>query len=171
MMCVNFLFYSTPVKGLLKSSQYHLSSSSKISEILLNLWIFQLSRRDTPSLLCKNITILSFYTFSSIQFSHSIVSDSLRPHGLQHTRLPCPSPTPGASQTHVHWVGDAIQPPHPLSSPSPPAFNLSQHQGLFQWVSSSHQVARVRFLHFHKLSILIYQLYLIICHQMTSCLE
>ena len=171
MMCVNFLFYSTPVKGLLKSSQYHLSSSSKISEILLNLWIFQLSRRDTPSLLCKNITILSFYTFSSIQFSHSVVSDSLRPHGLQHTRLPCPSPTPGASQTHVHWVGDAIQPPHPLSSPSPPAFNLSQHQGLFQWVSSSHQVARVRFLHFHKLSILIYQLYLIICHQMTSCLE
>ena len=132
MMCVNFLFYSTPVKGLLKSSQYHLSSSSKISEILLNLWISQLSRRDTPSLLCKNIAILSFYTFSSIQFSHSVVSDSLRPHGLQHTRLPCPSPTPGASQTHVHWVGDAIQPPHPLSSPSPPAFNLSQHQGLFQ---------------------------------------
>ena len=43
----------------------------------------------------------------------------------------------------VHWVGDAIQPPHPLSSPSPPAFNLSQHQGLFQWVCSSHQVANV----------------------------
>ena len=46
------------------------------------------------------------------------------------------------TQTHVHWVGDAIQPSHPLSSPSPPAFNLSQHQGLFQWVSSSHQVAK-----------------------------
>ena len=46
-------------------------------------------------------------------------------------------------QTHVHWVGDAIQPSHPLSPPSPPAFNLSQHQGLFQWVSSSHQVAKV----------------------------
>ena len=45
--------------------------------------------------------------------------------------------------THVHWVGDAIQPSHPLSSPSPPAFNLSQHQGLFKWVSSSHQVAKV----------------------------
>ena len=44
-------------------------------------------------------------------------------------------------QTHVHWVGDAIQLPHPLSSPSPPAFNLSQHQGLFQWVSSLHQLA------------------------------
>ena len=47
------------------------------------------------------------------------------------------------AQTHVHWVSDAIQPSHPLSSPSPPAFNLSQHQGLSQWVGSSHQVAKV----------------------------
>ena len=46
------------------------------------------------------------------------------------------------TQTHVHWVGDAVQPSYPLS-PSPPAFNVSQHQGLFQWVSSSHQVAKV----------------------------
>ena len=48
-----------------------------------------------------------------------------------------------STQTHVHWVGDAIQPSHPLSSPSPPALNLSQHQGLFKWVSPSHQVAKV----------------------------
>ena len=48
-----------------------------------------------------------------------------------------------STQTHVHQVGDAIQPSHPLSSPSPPAPNTSQHQGLFQWVSSSHQVAKV----------------------------
>ena len=47
-----------------------------------------------------------------------------------------------STQTHVHWVGDAIQPSHPLSSPSLPALNLSQHQGLFKWVSSSHQVAK-----------------------------
>ena len=47
------------------------------------------------------------------------------------------------TQTHVHWVDDAIQPSHPLLSPSPPAFNLSQHQGLFKWVSSSHQVAKI----------------------------
>ena len=47
------------------------------------------------------------------------------------------------TQTHVHWVGDAIQPSHPLSSPSPLTFSLSQHQGLFQWVSSSYQVAEV----------------------------
>ena len=48
-----------------------------------------------------------------------------------------------STQTHVNWVGDAIQPSYPLSSPSPPALNLSQHQGLFKWVSSSHQVAKV----------------------------
>ena len=144
------------------------------------------------------------------------MSYSLWPHGLQHTRLPCPSPSPRAcsnscplsqwsvilsnnlilchlllllhsifscgtwdlvtcqfssvaqscptlcdpmecstpgfpvphqlpefTQTHVHWVSNAIQPSHPLSSPSPPAFNLAQHQGLFKWVSSSHQVAKV----------------------------
>ena len=47
------------------------------------------------------------------------------------------------TQTHVHWVHDAIQPAHPLSSPSPPASSLSQHKGFFQWVSSSHQVAKV----------------------------
>ena len=50
---------------------------------------------------------------------------------------------PEFAQTHVHWVSDAIKPPDPLSSPFPPAFNLSQHQGLFQWVSSSLQVAKV----------------------------
>ena len=50
---------------------------------------------------------------------------------------------PELAQNHVHWVDDAIQPSHPLSSPSPPAFNLSQHQGLFQWVGSSHLVAKV----------------------------
>ena len=48
---------------------------------------------------------------------------------------------PAFTQTPVHWVGDAIQPSHPLSSPSPPAFYISQHHGLFRWVSSSHPVA------------------------------
>ena len=54
-----------------------------------------------------------------------------------------PVSLPEFTQTHIHRVSDAIQPSHPLSSPSPPTFNLSQHQGLFQWVSSSHQVAKV----------------------------
>ena len=76
--------------------------------------------------------------FSSVQLSSSVVSDTLWPHGLQHARPPCLSPLPEFTQTHVHWVHDAIQPSKPLSSPSPPIFNLSQHQGLFQSVSSSH---------------------------------
>ena len=57
--------------------------------------------------------------------------------------LPVHHQLPELTQNHVHWVSDAIQPSHPLSSLSPPTFNLSQHQGLFKWVSSSHQVAKV----------------------------
>ena len=57
------------------------------------------------------------------------MSDSLQPQGLQYA---CPPPTPRVAQTHVHRVSDAIQPSYPLSSSSPPAFNLSQPQGLFQ---------------------------------------
>ena len=56
--------------------------------------------------------------------------------------LPVHHQLPEFTQTCVHWVGDAIQPSHPLLSPSPPTFSLSQHQGLFKWVSSSHQVAQ-----------------------------
>ena len=80
---------------------------------------------------------------SSVLFSCSVMSDSFQPMDfimqgyLVHHQLP------GCTQIHVHQVSDAIQPSHPLSSPSPPAFDLSQHQGLFQWVSSSHQVAKV----------------------------
>ena len=94
---------------------------------------------------CSNILASVYqHTPSSVQFSCSVMSDSLWPHGLQHTRPPCPSPVPRVSQMHVHWVGDAIQPSLPLLSPSPPAFNLSKCQGLSQWVISSHQVAKVR---------------------------
>ena len=57
--------------------------------------------------------------------------------------MPVHHQLPELAQTHVHWVGDAIQPSHPRLSPSPPAFSLSQHQGLFQWISSLHHVAKV----------------------------
>ena len=187
---------------------------------------------------CAMITseVIHYPSSSSAQFSLSVISDSLWPHGLQHARLPCLSPTPGvysnscpwsqwcnptisssvvpfsscfqsfpasgsfqksqffssggqsigvsasasvlqmniqfssvsqscltlcdsmncstpglpvhhqlpeSTQTHVHWVGDPIQPSHPLSSPSPPAQNPSPHQGLLQWLISSHEVAKV----------------------------
>ena len=102
-------------------------------------------------LLVCTIIILVFYIYiynmydmiiSSVQFSCSLMSDSLWPHGLQHARPPCPSPTPGVYWNLCPWVSE-IQPSHLLSSPSPPTFNLSQHHGLFKWVSSSHQVANV----------------------------
>ena len=78
-----------------------------------------------------------------VQFSHSVVSDSLWPHGLQHARPPCPSPTPGVysnSCPFLWWCHPAIS-----SSVIPffPTFNLSQHQGLFKWVSSLHQVPKI----------------------------
>ena len=80
------------------------------------------------------------YQFSSVAQSCPTLCD---PPELQHSRPPCPHQLPEFTQTHVHWVGDIIQPSHPLSSPSPPALNLSQHQGLFKWVSPSNQVAKV----------------------------
>ena len=80
---------------------------------------------------------------SSVQFCRSVVSDSLRPHGLQHARPPCPSSTPRVYSNSCPLSQWCIQPSHPLLSPSPPVLNLSQHQGLFKWVSSSHQVDEV----------------------------
>ena len=79
--------------------------------------------------------------FSSVQFSRSVMSDALRPH--ESPGLPVHHQLLKFTQTHVHRVGDAIQPSHPLSSPSPPAPNPSQHQGLFQRVNSLHEVAKV----------------------------
>ena len=81
--------------------------------------------------------------FSSVQFSCSVMSDSLQPHELQHARPPCPSPTPRVYSDLCplsRWCHSTIS-----SSviPFAPTFNLSQHQGLFKWVSSSYQVAKV----------------------------
>ena len=74
--------------------------------------------------------------------SYLVVSNSLQAHGQQRDRLPILHHLPEFAQTYVHWVRDAIQPSSPLS-PSSPALNLSEHQGLFQWVSSLHQVAKI----------------------------
>ena len=80
--------------------------------------------------------IFSQESDSSVQLQCSVVSNYLWPHGRSMPGFPVHHQLPELTQTHVHWVWDANQPPHPLSSPSPPAFNLSQHQGLFKWVSS-----------------------------------
>ena len=76
------------------------------------------------------------------EFLGGFVVVQLLSHVQLFANLPWPSPSPGA-QTHVHWVSNAIQTSHPLSSPSPPAFNIPQHQDLFQWIDSSYQVAKV----------------------------
>ena len=80
------------------------------------------------------------YQFSSVTQSCLTLCD---PMDCSMPGLPVHHQLPKFTQTHVHWVGDAIQLSHALSSPSPPALNPSQHQGLFKWVSSSHQVAKL----------------------------
>ena len=87
-------------------------------------------------------TLYSLEHFSSVQ-SLSHVRLFATPWTAAHQASLVYHQLPELAQTHVHRVDDAIQPSYPLSSPSPPAFNLSQHQGLFQWVRSSHQVAKV----------------------------
>ena len=84
--------------------------------------------------------VSDFCQFSSVSQSCLTLCD---PMDCSTPGLPVHHQLPEFIQTHVHWVGDAIQKSPPLSSPSPPAFNLSQHQGLFKWVSTSHQVAKV----------------------------
>ena len=90
--------------------------------------------------------LIQLIQFSSVTQSSPVTQLCLSlcdPMNLSTPGLPVHHQLPEFTQTHVHWVADAIQPSHPLSSPSPPAFNLSQHQGLFKWVSSLHQVAKV----------------------------
>ena len=91
----------------------------------------------------KQMDLLFMLRFASVQFSRSVVSNPLGPHEPQHARPPCPSPTPRVYPNLCplsRWC-------HPTISssvvPSPPALNLSQHQGLFKWIGSSHQVAKV----------------------------
>ena len=91
------------------------------------------------------LCLFSCYYFTRDFLNHQFSSVSqlcptLLPYGLQHAKPPCKLLE--LTQIHVHQVGDAIQLSHPLSSPSLPAFNLCQHQGLFKWVSSSHQLAK-----------------------------
>ena len=95
--------------------------------------------KKTLSLLIRKKQLLihsCFIMFSSVAQSCSSLRDTMN---CSTPGLPVHHQLLQFTQTHVHWVGDAIQPSHPLSSPSPPALNLSQHQGLFKWVSSLHQ--------------------------------
>ena len=97
----------------------------KLNTFLFASWHFQISQVSQPVQLLSRVWLFA------------------TPWTAARQGLPVHHQLPESTQTHVHWVSDAIQLSHPLSSTSPPALNLSQHQGLFKWVSSSHQVAKV----------------------------
>ena len=126
-------------------SQYPKYMKSSHNSIAKKTWLKMVRRREQTfcqrdgqethkKKRCSTLVIIS-----SVQLLSRV--RLLVTHELQHTRPPCPSPTSGVHPNS--WVSDTIQPSHPLLSPSLPALNLSQHQGLFKWVSSSHQVAKV----------------------------
>ena len=114
-------------------------------KILWHIWESQLFSwfwLSSPDTLVYKVTFTQNGTpsISSVEFNRSVLSNSLRPHRLQHVRPPCPSPTPRVYSDSCSlslWC----HPSHPLLSSSPPTFNLSQHQGLFKGVSSLQQVA------------------------------
>ena len=165
----NILFY---VQGNENKDWQLLSPSASNNKLLaiVEFWFKYLSKSDIKILILSSEKIIVswenkkfhqtgkkkkipiVYFLKKMYFEHelscavlscSVMSDSLPPHGLQHARPPCPSPTPGAYSNSCPLSRDAMQPPHLLSLPSPPTFNLSQHQGLFQWASSSHQVVKI----------------------------
>ena len=154
-MQTSLLFIQFPFSNI--SCRIHTALTHWVFLFLMTLVVL----RDAGQVLCRMsvnwdlsfLRIIWVYEFGEgrpqtwhfnhiIQFSHSVASNSLRPHRLQHARLPCTSSSPEACSNSCpssRWC----HPSHPLLSPSLPAFSLSHHQGLFQWVSSSHQVAKI----------------------------
>ena len=129
-----FCLISLSVSTLSKSYQAIWISFLKRRKLFKNLWVF-LTTFDSK------LTLI----FYSAQFSSVTQSCPTLCNPVNHSTpgLPVHHLLLESTQIYVHCVGDVIQPSHPLLSPSPPALNLSQHQGLFKWVRSSHQVAKV----------------------------
>ena len=134
--CENSMIILQKIKNRITRLELPERIESKVSKRYLYTYVYS-------CILHNNYNGNTQSVHQQMEFSHLVVSDSLWPHGLQHSRPPIHHQLAEFIQTHVHLVSDAIQPSHPLSSPSPPAFNLSQHQGLFIGVSSSRQVAKV----------------------------
>ena len=131
--CSFFVIFWCLASLATRSLTLHLWWIHKPLLIALILWVF----------LWFFVAVFSLSVqFSSVQFSQSCPT-LCDPMNRSMPGLPVHHQLPQFTQTHAHRVDDAIQPSHPLLSPSPPAPNLSQHQGLFQWVSSSHEVAKV----------------------------
>ena len=129
----NGLLFPTPEDLLNPGIEFTVCCVSCIGRCILYNWA------------TREFHILPSVQFSSVQFSSVAQSCLTLCDPMNHSTpgLPVHHQLPEFTQTHVHWVSDAIQTSHPLSSPSPPALNPSQHQSLFQWVNSSHEVAKV----------------------------
>ena len=91
----------------------------------------------------KDVNVTMLIQMRLSLFSCPVVSNSLPPCGLWYARPPVPHHLPEFAQVYVHWIGDTIQPSHPRMPSSPSALNLSQHQGLFQWVGCSRQMTKI----------------------------
>ena len=115
---------------------------SQVSADLIEYYLREEERVILLWHLCMCVCMAMLLSVSSVQSSRSVLPNSL-PMDCCTPGFPVHYQLPELAQTHVHRVSDAIQPSHSLSSPSNPTFNLSQHQSLFKWVSSSHQVAKV----------------------------
>ena len=126
--------------SLLDVTSIFIISSSPPSPSSSSSWPFSFFSWFPDSLVPWSI----FFQFSSVQFSSVTQScpTLCDPMNCSAPGLPVHHLLPEFTQTHLHRVGDAIQPSHPLSSPFPPAPNPSQHQSLFQWVNSLHEVAK-----------------------------
>ena len=122
---------------------HHVRTQGKVCPTTLALWSWTFNSRAVSNKLTifrKPHSISLSVQFSSVTQLCPTLCD---PVNLSTPGLPLHHQLPEFTQTHVHWVSDAIHTSHPLSSPSPPAHNPSQHQSLFQWVNSSHEVAKV----------------------------
>ena len=111
--------YFSYIKNKAKMFDRHSNStqSGSSNQLKKEMKITQIGKEEIKLFLLANNITVNVGNPSSVKFSHSIVSDSFQPHGLQHARLPCPSPTPKNTQTHVPRISDVIQPSHPLSVP------------------------------------------------------
>ena len=141
---------SRPFFILAQDSSLNLKPANHIHHLSVRRPFFPLiistsSKQDLSCLESPNLSSIKMLILVSVQFSSVAQScpTLCDPMNCSMPGLPVHHQLPEFTQTHIHWVHDAIPPSHPLSSPSPPAFNLSQHQGLFKWISSSYQVAKL----------------------------
>ena len=147
MLTVDYITYtlvwswSTVLWETTKDMQHSFSYTVECVQEWIDVWVFLQLQNDNDK---KKSSSWSCYN-DSVQFSwvSRLCPTFWDPMNRSMPGLPVHHQLPEFTQTHVHRVGDAIQPSHPLSSPSPPAPNPSQHQSLFQWVNPSHEVDKV----------------------------